>query len=245
MGERPGSMYREIKGQAYTRREYIGGVPGLRITQFELGNKHEDFEVTVHLIADEQAQFRHQAIESARVSANRLLVKNCGALGYHIKVRVYPHHVLRHNKQAAGAGADRISSGMRNAFGKPVGSAARVSAGQELFTIRTHWQFWDQAKEALRRAYMKLPTPCSIVTEQEVPVDIEERMKNAKAIGSTDVEELEPTEEEEEEEEELEEEELEGEEVEGEEAEGEEGEGEEDEEQIGEGDAPGAQEHSL
>jgi large subunit ribosomal protein L10e len=29
-------MYREIRGQAYTRREYMGGVPANRITQFDL-----------------------------------------------------------------------------------------------------------------------------------------------------------------------------------------------------------------
>ncbi len=236
MGDMPGRMYREIKSQAYTRKEYIGGVPGIRLTQFELGNKNEDFECVVHLVTNERAQIRHQALESARVASNRVLVKNCGRLGYHIKVRVYPHHVLRHNKQAAGAGADRISSGMRQSFGKPVGAAARVEAGQEVFTIRTHWRFWDQAKEALRRAYMKLPTPCEIVTEGEVPADIEQRMKGATPIGSTEVKKEKP-------EEELPEEDLEEEELE----EGEAEEGEEGEEEEGARDdaAPGAQEHSL
>jgi len=243
MGRNPGNMYRELAGQPYTRREYIGGVPGIRITQFELGNKDGDFDATVHLVTDEQAQVRHGAIESARVSANRHLVKNCGLLGYHIKVRVYPHHVLRHNKQAAGAGADRISSGMRGAFGKPVGTAARADAGQQIFTLRTHWQFWDEAQEALRRAYMKLPTPCSIVTEEEIPADIEERMKNATAMGSTEVEIVEGEDEEDEAEEDEEAEEAEAE-AEGEEPEG--GEADEEEgEDIGEGDAPGTQEHSL
>jgi len=32
MSRKPGSMYREIKGQAYCRREYMGGVPASRIT---------------------------------------------------------------------------------------------------------------------------------------------------------------------------------------------------------------------
>lgn len=242
MGDMPGRMYREINSQAYTRKEYIGGVPGIRITQFELGNKDEDFEAVFHLVADEKCQIRHSALESARIASNRVLVKNCGLLGYHIKVRPYPHHVLRHNKQAAGAGADRISSGMRQSFGKPVSSAARVKPGQEIFTIRTHWQFYEDAKEALRRAYMKLPTPCTIEVEGEPPADLEERIKTATAIGSTDVAEVEPTEEVEEDLEEVEELE-EGEEPELEE--GEEAEDEEEEEEIGAGDAPGTQEHSL
>lgn len=38
MVRKPASMYREIKGQAYTRREYMGGVPAVRISQFDMGN---------------------------------------------------------------------------------------------------------------------------------------------------------------------------------------------------------------
>ena len=235
MGEKPGSMYREVDSQAYTRKEYIDGVPGLRLTQFELGNKQGDFECVMHLVADEKCQIRHGALEAARVAANRALVKNCGSLGYHIKVRVYPHHVIRHNKQAAGAGADRISSGMRNSFGKPVGAAARIDVGQQVFTVRTHWQFYDVAQESLRRAYMKLPVPCSREVEGEVPKNIAELMKGATAIGSTEIEE-----EEEEEEEEVEEVELE----EGEEPEAEDEEGEAEVEEGGE-DEPHSTEHSL
>ena len=35
------------------------------------------------------------------------------------------------------AGADRLSSGMRGAFGKPYGTAARVDIGQVLISVRT------------------------------------------------------------------------------------------------------------
>jgi len=230
-------MYRQLDGQAYTRKEYIGGVPGLRITQFELGNKDEDFEATFHLVPEESCQVRHGALEAARVAANRALVKNCGSLGYHIKVRVYPHHVIRHNKQAAGAGADRISSGMRNSFGKPVGTAARVDEGQPIFTVRTHWQFYDVALEALRRAYMKLPTPCNRIVDGERPADLNKRIKSAKAIGSTEVGPA-PTAKEEDEVEVGE-----AETVEAGEAEDEEAEGEEDEEEGSEG--PHSTEHTL
>ena len=45
----------------------------------------------------------------------------------------YPHHVLRENKQATGAGADRVSQGMRCAFGKNVGTAARVKRAKSNF----------------------------------------------------------------------------------------------------------------
>ncbi|MDX1611068.1 MAG: 50S ribosomal protein L16 [Candidatus Thermoplasmatota archaeon] len=190
MGRMPGRMYRRITQQAYTRREYIGGVPGLRIQQFELGNKSGEFPAVIHLVAEERCQIRHQALESARIATNRVLVRNCGGLGYHLKVRVYPHHVLRHNKQAAGAGADRISSGMRQSFGKPVGAAARVESGQAVFTVRTNWGFLDDVKEAFRRAKMKLPTPCRVEVEGEIPKNIRELEQEATAIGTTVVAEV-------------------------------------------------------
>jgi large subunit ribosomal protein L10e len=93
--------------------------------------------------------------------------KRAGVQNYHLKVRIYPHHVLRENKQATGAGADRVSDGMRKAFGKAVGTAARVRSGQKVLTIRTHEQFVQDAKSALRKAGMKLPSPFSIIIEHK------------------------------------------------------------------------------
>ena len=64
MSRKPGSMYREIKGQAYCRREYMGGVPSNRITQFEHGQKG-DYAVRMTLHVVEQCQIRHIALEAA------------------------------------------------------------------------------------------------------------------------------------------------------------------------------------
>ena len=94
------------------------------------------------------------------------MTKQAGAANYHIKVRVYPHIVLRENKQATGAGADRISQGMRQAFGKAVGTAARVQPDQKLMSIWVGKPHVGAAKDALRRASMKFPTPCRTVIEK-------------------------------------------------------------------------------
>lgn len=166
MSRKPNSMYRFITQMAYTRREYIGGVPGSRITQFDMGDKTTDFPVKVSLVAVEQCQVRHTALEAARIAANRVLIKYTGALGYHLKIRPYPHHVLRENKQASGAGADRVSQGMRHSFGKPIGTAARVYPGQVILTIGVKPEHFLRAKEACRKATMKLPTPTRVVIEQ-------------------------------------------------------------------------------
>jgi len=159
-------MYTQIRGQAYTRREYMGGVPAPRISQFDLGNPNGDFPVEFTLRVKELCQVRHTALEAARITANRLLTKNAGANNYYMKIRTYPHNVLRENKLATGAGADRISSGMRAAFGKAVGTAARVHPGQAIITLKVPVSAVAAAKEALWSASLKLPTPCYIVVEK-------------------------------------------------------------------------------
>src|SRR3989454_977477 len=134
MTRKPGSMYREIRGQAYARKEYMGGVPGIRISQFDIGDPRTKFPVKIHLVAAEACQIRHIALEAARISANRYIAKKAGN-AYHLKLRLYPHNVLRENKIATGAGADRISEGMRAAFGAPVGTAARVKPGTKVVEL--------------------------------------------------------------------------------------------------------------
>ena len=164
MVRKPGRMYREIDGPAYTRREYMGGVPNPKIVHFELGNvdAKNEFPVEISLIADEDCQIRHNALESARIIANKYLSK-IGSANYFLWIRVYPHHVIREHKMATGAGADRISSGMSKAFGKPVGTAARVRKDQVIMSARIYPQNVEAAKKALKEASYKLPTPARII----------------------------------------------------------------------------------
>lgn len=159
MVRKPGKMYRNLAKKAYTRREYMGGVPGNKIVQFEMGNLSQEFPTEVDLIVEETCQIRHSSLEAARISVNRKLLKDVGRTNFHFKVRVFPHHVLRENKQATGAGADRVSEGMRLAFGKAVGTAARVEAGQIVFTVFSTAQYLDKIKAAMRNGAHKLPTP--------------------------------------------------------------------------------------
>ena len=51
---------------------------------------------------------------------------------------------------------------MRCAFGKNVGTAARVKRGQRVISIQVTPEFYLTARDALRKASMKFPTPCSI-----------------------------------------------------------------------------------
>jgi len=170
MARKPAKMYRQAKGQSYTRREYTGGVPNNRITNFHMGNRTAgekgEFPVQITLQVDEACQIRHTALEAARIIVNATIRDAAGPQGYSMRIRVYPHQILRENKQATGAGADRVSQGMRCAFGKNVGTAARVQKNQKVITIQTHAAYFSVAKDALRKANCKLPTPSSIVVER-------------------------------------------------------------------------------
>ena len=169
MSDKPASMYREIDKPSFTRREYITGIPGSKIAQHNMGDLQadpDDYPVCISLRPEETLQIRHGSLESARLSANRHLLKELGEGNYKMVLRKFPHQVLRENKQATGAGADRVSDGMRQAFGKPVGTAARVQAGENIFTAYCDVDQADAVKEAFRRAYNKMSPPCRIVVER-------------------------------------------------------------------------------
>ncbi|MEM2281228.1 MAG: 50S ribosomal protein L16 [Candidatus Bathyarchaeia archaeon] len=157
--------YREVKGQPYTRREYVKGFPQPKITKFTMGDPNAKFEYEVRLVALERAQIRHNALEAARVAANRLLMDKLSN-NYFMQVHPYPHVILRENKMIFGAHADRLQDGMRKAFGKPIGTAARVEPNQAVITVRVNANGVEVAKEALRRGAAKLPVPCRIVVEK-------------------------------------------------------------------------------
>jgi len=164
--------YREVKGQPYVRKEYIKGFPQPKISKFTMGDPNAEFDYEARLIALERAQIRHNALEAARVAANRLLMDKLSN-NYFMQVYPYPHVVLRENKMIFGAHADRLQDGMRRAFGKPIGTAARVSPNQSIIAVRVNGDGVEVAKEALRRASAKLPIPCRIVIEKIVKAQAE------------------------------------------------------------------------
>jgi len=169
MSDKPASMYREIDKPPYTRREYITGIPGSKIAQHKMGDVEaapDDYPVQISLSVEEEVQIRHGSLEAARLSANRHLIKELGEKNYKMILRKFPHHVVRENKQATGAGADRVSDGMRQSFGKIVGTAARIPRGDRVFTIWCEPEQAPVAKDALRRAYNKVSPPCRIVVER-------------------------------------------------------------------------------
>ena len=160
MGRRPWKCYRYCKNKPYPKSRFCRGVPDPKIKIFDLGNKKaviKEFPLSVHLVTIEREQLSAESIEAARVACNKYLINNVGKDFFHLKVRVHPFHVIRINKMLSCAGADRLQSGMRGAFGKPNGKAARVNIGQTLLSVRSKPNKTLHIIESLRRAKYKFP----------------------------------------------------------------------------------------
>ncbi|XP_076365738.1 ribosomal protein L10 [Tachypleus tridentatus] len=160
MGRRPARCYRYCKNKPYPKSRFCRGVPDPKIRIFDLGRKKakvDEFPLCVHLVSYEFEQLSSEALEAARICANKYLVKTCGKDAFHMRVRCHPFHVLRINKMLSCAGADRLQTGMRGAFGKPQGTVARVNIGQIIFSVRAKEQHKENVIESLRRAKFKFP----------------------------------------------------------------------------------------
>jgi large subunit ribosomal protein L10e len=157
--------YREVKGQPYTRKKYVKGFPAPKITKFTMGDTKADFKYRVKLIAQKRVQVHHTALEAARVAANRYVSEKLGE-NYCLRIKPFPHMILRENKMIFGAHADRLQDGMKKSFGKPVGTAARIDRNQVVIALAVNKNGLEPAKESLRRAGAKLPTPCRILIEK-------------------------------------------------------------------------------
>lgn len=154
---RPYTRISKYKDKAYIRMN-----PNPKVVAFETGNPKRKFEYIVNLVSKDDLQIRDNALESAKQTSNRLLEKSIGTSSYHLKIKPYPHQVLRENPIAAGAGADRFSTGMQKAFGKPIGIAAQIKRGQVIFQLSVDKANLALAKSALERASKKLPCNCGI-----------------------------------------------------------------------------------
>ena len=150
----------------YNKKNFVrGGFPHIKIIKFDMGSPQKEYEQTITLVTQRNMNVRHNALEAARMVSNRLLEKTIGK-DYHLRLKVYPFHVLRENAIASGAGADRTSTGMQKAYGKAVSCAARVFEGQTLMELRIGSANLKLGREALGRAAKKMPCPCKVVVAQ-------------------------------------------------------------------------------
>jgi large subunit ribosomal protein L10e len=160
--------YGPVKGQSYTRKEYVKGFPPPKIVKFTMGDTKGTWDYEARLIALERKQIRHVALEATRVATNRVLMDKL-INDYYMQVLPFPHVILRENKMIFGAHADRLQQGMRRSFGRTIGTAARIEPGQTLIIVRVKASALETAKLSLKRGTAKLPMPCRIVVEKIAP----------------------------------------------------------------------------
>merc|ERR1712031_71885 len=160
MGRRPARCYRYCKNKPYPKSRFCRGVPDPKIRIYDLGRKRagvDEFPLCIHMVSNEYEQLSAEALEAARICANKYMVKFMGKDAFHMRIRVHPFHVVRINKMLSCAGADRLQTGMRGAFGKPQGLVARVNIGQTVLSVRCKDQHKAHVIEALRRSKFKFP----------------------------------------------------------------------------------------
>ncbi len=168
MGLRPAKTCRTLEKQAWARyskrkprKSFVKAMPHLSLLVYEMGSRKQPFDFTYDLVAKEDVQLRDNSLEAARQAANKYLEKIIPNM-YFFKVRVFPHNVIRENKMIAGAGADRLQKGMRQAYGRATDRAARINARQTVFSIHITKANVPHIEEAYRRARRKMSGHFSI-----------------------------------------------------------------------------------
>jgi len=166
MARRPWRIFREIE-RPYTRFSYskqlnkIPGAPSSKLRMQVMGDKSrlpKDWKYAGHLISLLNIQISDYSLEAVRVNLLKHLeseVKN-----FLFIIRKYPHHVVREHPivyGGTGVAADRISQGMRLAFGRPKYRAAQIYRGDIVLSIYfDNENFLGLVKNLLRIARHKL-----------------------------------------------------------------------------------------
>lgn len=180
MALRKALTYSKKYARPYTRvsrnksKAYIKVVPANKIVKYHLGNvrAYNDgkYPYIIHLVSEENVQVRDNALEACRMLiVKQLDLKLPGQ--YYIEIKAHPHHILRNNKMAAGAGADRLSSGMTRSFGIVEGRAALIKAKNDILIVACETEAQSRLiREELIPVKAKVPCKTTIRFEVLKPV---------------------------------------------------------------------------
>lgn len=158
--ERPYTRWSKKRSKAFVKSR-----PGKSVVKFDMGNLQKGgsgFDITLCLTSKDSVQVRANAIEAARTNMLRKIEAKLGRENFHLKIKMHPHQAIRENKLAAGAGADRLSTGMKHSFGKIVGTAARVFKGSSIVELSLGKEYEAFGREMLKGGNQKLPLSSTI-----------------------------------------------------------------------------------
>lgn len=174
-GLRKAAAYSKKKVVPFTRvskrrqKSYIKTVPPQKIVKFTMGKESLynqgklPYQLTV--VSTEKVQLRHNALEACRQYINKKIDKELVGQ-YLFKVIPFPHHIQRENKMLTGAGADRMQTGMRAAFGKAIGKAAILKPGSKIFFVAVpNERAVAFTRNVLKQIKAKLPGKTRILYE--------------------------------------------------------------------------------
>ena len=134
--------------------------------QFHVGNRRAaetgEFPVVVELRSDNNCQIRHTALEAARVISNSTIRNQAGAQGY--ALRVHTFHITYSGR------INRRLVPVLTVFLKECDVLLErmlelllaLKRGQRVISIQVQPNHYLTARDALRKASMKFPTPCTI-----------------------------------------------------------------------------------
>jgi len=107
----------------------LKGVPNSKLSKFSGGSilvKNSPYFLRV--ISASAGIWTDGSMEQIRKTLLKK-IKTCGITGGYFVIRVAPHELIRHHKMATSGKVDRISQGMRLAYGVPIARYARISPG--------------------------------------------------------------------------------------------------------------------
>lgn len=166
MGRRSWVCYRLLRVRGYQRKrsrshrkEYVRGGADPKIRLYDVGNRKKklaDYDVVLGMLSRLPRRYSHLTMEAIRISVNRRLADNAGKEAFHMRVCLHPYMTYREHAMMAFAGADRLSSGMRQSFGRPVGRCVPCKANQLIMMIGVDMKDVELCKEAMRIAGTKV-----------------------------------------------------------------------------------------
>jgi large subunit ribosomal protein L10e len=133
-----------------------------------MGDTTREFDYMLELqnMTSKEKMISHNALEAARIAANRFLEEKLELGNFMLKLVPYPHEVIRKNKRINVPQADRFQEGMRLAYGAPIATAARVKIGDLIMLAKVDEANIEVAEQALERAENKLPVSCRIKVKE-------------------------------------------------------------------------------
>lgn len=181
--ERPYTRWSKVRAKAFVKSR-----PGKKIIKYDMGDligAGKQFDLKLRLVSKDPAQIRTNALEAARVAALKRLEAKFGRMGFYFKIKVHPHQAIRENPLAAGAGADRLSTGMKHSFGKIIGTAAKVEEGKDIFEIYIPKVNENFGRELLGVASKKLPIRSTVVAEYKKAIKLtKEELEKVEAAAN-------------------------------------------------------------